>query len=109
RTGCCPMNHDCPLKEESRDPEVAALKRSGGVTYFLIFFLSCFGFLTSFLRTLFPLPMSNSFGLCLPPERTHWPATLRQTRSYTTEDRICQRRGSHAGLPGAVAAARPAR
>lgn len=32
-----------------------------GLDYFLEPFLSCFGFLTSFLRTLFPLPMTDSF------------------------------------------------
>jgi hypothetical protein len=30
-----------------------------GRRYFFSAFLSCFGFLTSFLRTLFPLPMSG--------------------------------------------------
>src|SRR3954454_528308 len=59
----------------------------GESSYFLIFFLSCFGFLTSFLRTLFPLLMTNSFWLCLPAARTHGPASLRLTRMHTADDR----------------------
>src|SRR5688500_6341861 len=39
--------------------------RPGVLAYFLTF-LSCFGFLTSFLRTLFPLLITDSFWLCRP-------------------------------------------
>ena len=40
-------------------------------TYFLTTFLSCFGFLTSFFRTLFPLPITGSLSLCLPQAQAH--------------------------------------
>jgi hypothetical protein len=52
--------------------------------YFLMFFLSCFGFLTSFLRTLFPFPITNSF-LTLSADNTGSRARKRSADSFYNE------------------------
>ena len=76
-------------------------------SYFLIF-LSCFGFLTSFLRTLFPLLMTNSFWLYLPAARTRARKPSADSVPFA-DDRICNGLGSHAADPIFLAAALPAR